>query len=171
MRRDTVTRALLPALVPALLPVFLLLAPCLASAAVTVNFVASDRYTDLPRAPELRQQALDDLAAHFRHLGEGLGPRMDLVVDVLDVDLAGRERPGTPSFDSVRIMDGIGDRPSMRLRYLLTDDGKEVARGEAELSDGGYRERVSTYLHAESLPYEKQMIDDWWRKTMPPQGR
>jgi hypothetical protein len=162
MRRDTVTRAL----PPALLPILLLLAPCLAHAAVTVNFVASERYTDLPRAPELRQQALGDLAAHFRRLGEGLGPRMDLVVDVLDVDLAGRERPGTPSFDSPRIMDGIGDRPGMRLRYLLTDNGKEVARGEAELSDGGFRERISTYLRFENLPYEKQMIDDWWRKTM-----
>lgn len=161
-------RALLP--VPLLLAC-LLLAPGLASAAVTVNFVASERFTDLPRAPERRQQVLDDVADHFRRLGEGLGPHIDLVVDVLDIDLAGRERPGTPSFDSVRIMDGIGDRPRMHLRYLLTDDGKEVARGEAELSDGGYRERMSTYQGAENLPYEKQMIDDWWRKTMPRPGR
>nr|WP_314539172.1 DUF3016 domain-containing protein [uncultured Massilia sp.] len=149
----------------------LLLAPGLASAAVTVNFVAPERFTDLPRAPELRQQALDDIADHFRRLGEGLAPHMDLVVDVLDIDLAGRERPGTPSFDSLRIMDGIGDRPRMHLRYLLTDDGKEVARGEAELSDSGYRERISTYPGAENLRYEKQMIDDWWRKTLPRQGR
>lgn len=167
-RRDTVTRALLP--VPLLLA-SLLLVPGAAFAAVTVNFVASERFTDMPRTPELRQQALDDVADHFRRLGEGLGPRMDLVVDVLDIDLAGRERPGTPSFDSVRIMDGIGDRPRMHLRYLLTEDGKEVARGEAELSDSGYRERMSTYQGAESLPYEKQMIDDWWRKTMRPQRR
>ncbi|MDN4051634.1 DUF3016 domain-containing protein [Massilia sp. YIM B02763] len=155
----------------ALLVLALLLAQGVADAAVTVHFVAPERFTDLPRTPAQRQQVLDDIADHFRRLGEGLGPRQDLVIDVLDIDLAGRERPGTPSFDSVRIMDGIGDRPQLRLRYLLTDDGKEVARGEAELSDPGYRERVGTYGGMESLPYEKQMIDDWWRKTMPRQGR
>ncbi|QJE02423.1 DUF3016 domain-containing protein [Massilia forsythiae] len=138
-----------------------------ALAAVTVNYVDADKFTDLPRIPWQRQQVLDDLAEHFRQLGKTLPPGQDLVIDVLDVDLAGRERPNGFSTDAIRIRER-GDWPRMRLHYAFTEGGRPVADGDALLSDRNYLNRIGTYPRDERWPAEKQMIDDWWRAAIQP---
>jgi hypothetical protein len=139
-----------------------------ASAAVVVNYIQDEKFTDLPRVPWQRQQALEDIAEHFQALGKTLGPGQDLSIAVLDVDLAGREQPNRYTTDSVRIIRGGGDWPRMRLRYTLSENGKPVRSGEAQLSDKSYSSRIKTYASDERLPYEKQMIDAWWRTTLQP---
>lgn len=136
-----------------------------ASAAVTVRYVQPERFTDLPRAPWQRTQALDDFKKHFETLGAALPPGQDLAIDVLDIDLAGREEPNGLGSDELRIMRGGADWPAMRLRYTLSEGGKVVASGDAQLSDKGYADHINTYPRDARWPYEMQMIDEWWKKT------
>jgi hypothetical protein len=136
-----------------------------ASAAVTVRYVQPERFTDLPRAPWQRTQALDDFKKHFETLGAALPPGQDLAIDVLDIDLAGREEPNGLGSDELRIMRGGADWPAMRLRYTLSEGGKVVASGTAQLSDKGYADHINTYPRDARWPYEMQMIDEWWKKT------
>lgn len=142
-----------------------------AQAGVTVNFVDADHFSDLPRTSWQRQQALDDFAAHFRQLGEGLRPEQDLVIDVLDIDVAGREQPSRFGGDEIRVIHGGADWPRMRLRYALSENGRPVASGEAQLADQNYSTRINSYPSDARWPYEMQMIDDWWRKTIGPLGK
>ncbi|WP_323143539.1 DUF3016 domain-containing protein [Massilia phyllosphaerae] len=148
-------------------------AACLAShgiamAGVTVNYVHDARFTDLPRTPWQRQQALEDISAHFQALGKDLPAGQDLVIDVLDIDLAGREEPNRFALSGVRILSHGGDWPRMRLRYSLVEDGKVLKSGDAQLSDKAYGNRVNAYPSDARWPHEKQMIDDWWRATIVP---
>ena len=139
-------------------------------AGVTVNFVRPDQFSDLPHAPDQRQQALDDFAEHFRRLGEGLRPGQDLVIDVLDIDVAGREEPSRFGGDEIRVMRSGAEWPRMQLHYTLSENGRTLASGDAELADQNYRTRVSRYPNDARWPYEMQMIDDWWRRTIAPLG-
>ena len=139
-----------------------------AHAGVTVNFVQSDGFSDLPRAPYQREQALDDFAEHFRELGKDLRPGQDLTIDVLDIDLAGREQPNRVGGDEIRVLHGGADWPRMRLRYALSDNGRTIASGDAQLADQNYSTRINSYPSDARWPYEMQMIDTWWRKTIAP---
>jgi hypothetical protein len=139
-----------------------------AGAAVTVNYVHPEQFSDLPRAPYQRELALDDFAEHFRKLGADLRPDQDLTIDVLDIDLAGREQPNGFGSDEIRIMHGGADWPRMHLRYALSERGKVVASGEAQLSDKSYADHINGYPRDARWPHEMQMIDDWWRKTIVP---
>lgn len=142
-----------------------------AHAAVTVNYVDPDKFSDLPRAPWQRQQALDDFTKHFQTLGNELRPDQDLTIDVLDIDLAGREQPNRFGGDEIRVMHGGADWPRMRLRYTLSEHGTTVASGEAQLADQNYSTRINSYPSDARWPYEFQMIDDWWQKTIAPRER
>lgn len=139
-----------------------------AAAAVTVNYVHAEQFTDLPKTPWQRQQALEDLSQHFQELGAGLQPGQDLVIDVLDIDLAGREEPNGFALTGVRILRHEGDWPRMHLRYSLLEGGKVLKSGDAQLSDKSYAYRGTTYPSDARWPAEKQMIDVWWRATLAP---
>lgn len=146
----------------------LLAAHGIAMAAVTVNYVHDAQFSDLPRTPWQRQQALEDISGHFQALGKDLPAGQDLVIDVLDIDLAGREEPNRFALSGVRILHHDGDWPRMRLRYSLVADGKVLKSGEAQLSDKAYGNRVNGYPSDARWPHEKRMIDDWWRATIVP---
>jgi hypothetical protein len=134
-----------------------------ASAGVTVNYVESDKFADLPFAPWERKEVLDDLAGFFAELGKSLPPGQELTVDVTEIDLAGREHPGRAR--DLRILTGGADWPMMSLRYTLTQDGKVLASGDARLSDMMYMNRSNRMADSDRLRYEKRMIEDWFTKT------
>jgi hypothetical protein len=139
-----------------------------ARAGVTVNYIHADQFSDLPREVWQRQQALDDFAEHFRELGKDLRPGQDMVIDVLDIDLAGRERPVRFGHDPIRVLNEGADWPRMHLRYTLSDHGRTIASGDAQLADKSYTDHINDYPHGSRWPYEMQMIDTWWRKTIVP---
>lgn len=139
-----------------------------ARAGVTVNYIHADQFSDLPREVWQRQQALDDFAEHFRELGKDLRPGQDMVIDVLDIDLAGRERPVRFGHDPIRVLNEGADWPRMHLRYTLSDHGRTIASGDVQLADKSYTDHINDYPHGSRWPYEMQMIDTWWRKTIVP---
>jgi hypothetical protein len=139
-----------------------------ASAAVTVSYVAPDNFSDIPFSTWEREDTLKELTSHFTKLGEGLPPGQDLRIEVTDIDLAGHATPGARTGRDLRILRGRADWPRMTLRYVLEQNGQVLKSGEAQLSDMSYLDHVNRYFDTEPLRYEKQMIDDWFEKTIGP---
>lgn len=137
-----------------------------ASAGVTVNYVESDKFSDLPFAQWERKEVLDDLAGFFAELGKTLPAGQDLTVEVTDIDLAGREYPNTRSGRDLRILKGGADWPRMELRYTLSANGQVVKSGQEKLSDMNYMQRSSRLSDNDRLRYEKRMIEEWFNKAI-----
>ena len=149
----------------ALLCAGLLLAPAAASwAKVTVTFTKPDNYADMPFSRVDRERVMQELQDYLVQLGAKLPADRDLKLEILDIDLAGRVDPGRFRFDDVRIMRGRADWPRMDIRYSLESNGKVIEQGEDQLADMSYMDRVNSYWNSEPLRYEKQMIDDWFKK-------
>jgi len=142
-----------------------------AGAAVTVTYVQPDRFSDVPFVTWEREDTLKELTEHFTKLGNSLPPGQDLRIEVLDVDLAGRAIPSARLGRDIRVMRGQADWPRIQLRFSLEQDGQVLKSGEAQLSDMNYLNHMSYYFDSEPLRYEKQMIDDWFEKTIGPLPR
>jgi hypothetical protein len=142
-----------------------------ASAAVTVTYVEPDKFTDVPFASWEREDTLKQLTEHFTWLGNSLPPGQDLRIEVLDVDLAGRAIPNARTGRDIRVLRGRADWPRMTLRFSLEQNGQVLKSGEAQLSDMTYLDHTTRYFDTEPLRYEKQMIDDWFEKTIGPLPR
>ena len=149
----------------------LALAAAGAGAAGTVTYVAPDKYADVPRDAADRESMMKDLTDHFTWLGTALPPGQDLRIEVLDIDLAGREQPNARASHDVRVMRGGADWPRMRLRFSVEQNGQVIRRGEAQLSDMDYMGKVSHYGEEEPQRYEKAMIDRWFEKNIAPLPR
>jgi len=139
-----------------------------AGAAVTVTYVAPEKYADVPRDTAARDSMMSDLTDHFTWLGTALAPGQDLRIEVLDIDLAGREEPSARAVRDVRVMRGGADWPRMRLRFSVEQNGQVLKSGEAQLSDMDYMARVSRYPEEEPQRYEKAMIDRWFERNIAP---
>ena len=137
-----------------------------ASAGVTVKFSQPEQYQDMPFAAWDRDELLKELELHFSKLAKNLPEGMDLKIEVLDLDLAGRLKPMFRGRDDIRILTGGADWPHMKLRYTLERDGKVVATGEDHLSNMAYLERINRYMSGDPLRYEKQMVDDWFKEKI-----
>lgn len=137
-----------------------------ASAGVTVNYVESDKFSDLPFAPWERKEVLEVLADHFVELGRKLPAGQELTVDVTDIDLAGREYPNFRAGQELRVLKGMADWPVMQLRYTLSANGQVLKSGTAKLSDMNYLQRGSRLHDSDRLRFEKRMIDEWFDETI-----
>ena len=152
---------------PTLLAAATLLASAAAWADVSVTYVKPDDYTDVPRNQIDRDRVLKDFSAYFATLDKKLPAGQSLKIEVLDIDLAGRLYPRHMG-DDIRIMNGGADWPRLQLRYTLSQDGQLLRSGEEQLSNMNYQMTLSRHNDSEPLRYEKQMIDDWFKKTIAP---
>lgn len=148
----------------------LVLAAGAASADVTVNYIEPERFSDVPFTTWEREAALKDLTGHFAKLGAQLPPGQNLRVDVLDVDLAGREYPGRVR--DLRIIKSHGaDWPRIDLRFTIEQNGQVLRSGDVQLRDMAFMDRRGRYSDNDSLRYEKRMIDDWFYSAIVPRER
>lgn len=144
----------------------LLAAAGAASAGVNVSYVAPEEFADVPYSEVERQKLLRELTDHFGKLARQLPPGQDLNVEVLDIDLAGQLKPVRWAVQDIRIMTGGADWPHMTLRYTITQDGKVIKSGQERLQNMGYTHRMNRYFSSETLRYEKQMLDDWFKERI-----
>jgi len=135
-----------------------------ASAAAKVTYNHSEKFTDLPFSSWDREQTLEQFTDYFNVLAKALPPGQDLDIEVLDIDLAGREYPGARSGRDIRVVKGGADWPRIHLKYTLLQNGAVVRSGEAQLSDMNYMYRIPRMSDGDPLRYEKQMLDDWFKK-------
>jgi hypothetical protein len=139
-----------------------------ASAAVTVTYVHPENFYDLPFPTADREEMLGQISDHFKKLGENLPQGQDLRIEVTDFDPAGRLIPSARLGRDLRILNGRADWPRMDLNYAVEQNGQVIKSGKAQLQDMNYQQTFSQYFDSEPLRYEKQMIDDWFDKTIAP---
>jgi hypothetical protein len=144
----------------------LLAASAGALAAATVTFVNIAEMTDVPHHPKDRETMEYAFREHLNHLSERLPAGQVLKVEFLDIDLAGDEFPRVAVRD-IRVIKSQTDRMSMHFRYSIEQDGQVLRSGERNLHDAAYT-LGANYYDREQYGYEKQMLDDWFRKDVLP---
>jgi len=143
---------------------WLMFASASAFAAASVTFVDIGKMTDVPHDFQKREDMQFLFREHLNFLSGKLPPGQVLIVDFLDIDLAGDEFPRVALRD-IRVLKGQADWPRMHLRYRIEQDGKVVGSGESRLSDPGYLMGANRY-DRDLYGHEKQMLDEWFRKEV-----
>jgi hypothetical protein len=134
-------------------------------AGVTVNFVEPEHYGDEDfRISSRRAGIVKAFDKYFKQLGDRyLKGGQSLMIDVLDIDLAGHYERWGPDFDDVRIMRDITP-PRFKLRYAFKQGGKVVMSGEEIVTDLTYLWTSSGRFVRERFAYEKDMLKRWFRE-------
>lgn len=135
-----------------------------AEAAVAVRFVAPERFhAEEFRSPYRREPLVRELSRFLAGLGDRyLKPGQELRIDILNVDLAGREEPWRRGPD-VRVMRDTTP-PRVKLRYVLQERGRTLRQAEETVMDWDYLSNVAARNSSEWLPYEKAMLREWFRR-------
>jgi Mrp family chromosome partitioning ATPase len=129
----------------------------------TVTFDHPENFADLPRDTSSREQVLADLSDHFGALAAKLPAGQEMKVEVLDLDLAGRNWPGIWGTRELRVVEGGADWPHIKFRYTISQEGKVIRSGEETVQNMDYMWRLNRYSTGDSLRYEKQMLDSWFK--------
>jgi hypothetical protein len=137
-----------------------------AFAGVNVTYQAPEQFADIGHYPWQRQEILLELSEHFKKLASRLPAGQTLNVEVLDIDLAGRQRPVRWSLYDIRVIDGGADWPHIKLRYSITENGQVIKSGEEMVQNMMYTNRLNRYFTGDTLRYEKQMLDDWFKDKL-----
>ncbi|MES2015282.1 MAG: DUF3016 domain-containing protein [Pseudomonadota bacterium] len=145
------------------LAALLLLSAATAMAGAQVTFVNPEHFSDVPMADRERERVLKDLQLHFDKLAATLPAGQQLKVEVTDIDLAGQTWPTRLHGRDIRVLNGRADWPHMTLRYTITQGDQVVKSGDSKLSDMDYQHSPSHYANTDTLRYEKNMLDQWFR--------
>ena len=150
----------------------ILLAGGPAAAQVSVRYAAPERFTDAEDrwgSGRSLRTTLAEMTRIFEDLGSRLGPGEALDVTVLDIDLAGYERPGFGTPSGVRIV-GDATPPRIRLAYRLRRGGRVVASGEDIVTDIDFMLSAGSRLSTGGLYYERAVLRDWFARRFPGRG-
>lgn len=142
-----------------------------ASATVTVKFITPEQFADVRDSGFARGETLAGIEAHLQTLAaaqfasaaSSSASGKDLLIEVTDVDRAGELEPWGRDMREVRVLRTVG-RPAITLRYVLSEGGHELRRGEARLSDLSYLNRFNRYPSGDPIRFEKRMLDEWFNK-------
>ena len=134
---------------------------------VEVSYDPATAWADAGDTPGERKEAVESLAAALRALGPRL-PGQDAVlrVQLLDVDLAGTLQPVGASGKMMRVVRGGADWPRLRLSYTLSEGGRELRRGEEQLSDMAYLSRPNPAERSDPLQREKRLLTGWFEQRI-----
>lgn len=137
------------------------------AATVEVKWTNPDSYRDIHHGDgfkeSYRETLFYNLDKHFAKLAEELPEDQHLVIEVLNVDLAGDVHYG-----GINLRRIIMDRyyPRMELRYKLLDADKEKIKAEhVFLKDVAFMMHASGRYKKSTWGYEKKMLDDWFKDT------
>jgi len=138
-----------------------------AVASVEVEFVKPAEFRDIGnRWSGFRdvEDGIKNVSAALKERGElALKPGQDMKITVTAVDLAGDVHPVGRSMEMIRVVKPLY-RPSMEFSYVITEAGKTVREGKADISDMNFMDRFNQYFSGDALRYEKPMLDEWFSK-------
>jgi hypothetical protein len=137
-----------------------------AVAGLQVEFVAPERYADAhldhfqgtdPRVLQILEQHLQGWASRC------LASTAELQIQVLDIDLAGRQ--DWAGAQRPRVMREL-TWPRISLAYRLRHSDGKVIEARQRVTDMNYLAN-SAYLRSDSmpLPYERLMLGNWFMQT------
>lgn len=134
------------------------------AASAEVRFVEPEKFIDIGESSRDREQNLGELEAHLRALVDKRLPASQrLLIEVLDVNLAGQVEPKGRYMERIRIIKDI-TWPTLELRFVLSEGDKTLREGKVRLTDMDYLRGVGLRYSNEPLRYEKQLLDDWFTK-------
>lgn len=140
---------------------------------VTVRFVAPERFTDAENrygSGQTLRATLGEMTRIFEEAGaRRLVPGDDLAVTVLDIDLAGFERPSFSAPQGVRVVTDAAP-PRIRLAYRLRRGGRVAAQGEETLTDIYFLLTANARLATGGLYYERVLVRDWFARRFAGRG-
>jgi len=137
------------------------------AAQVEVKWSNPDKYSDVDAGEEHRQHFKDRtfkaFEKHFAKMAELLPEQQKLVFDITNIDLAGDVNFG--GMKRIRIVKDIFF-PRMEFSYqLLNADNSVIKNGEVALKDMSFLMHSGLRYRNQTLGYEKEMFDDWFKKT------
>ncbi|MGE8128631.1 MULTISPECIES: DUF3016 domain-containing protein [unclassified Methylobacterium] len=146
-----------------------------AQAQVAVRYAAPERFTDAENrfgSGQPLRVTLAELTRIFTDLGTArLRPDERLDITVLDVDLAGFDRPGFATPTGLRVVTDATP-PRIRLAYSLRRGGRTVAQGADTVTDINFLLTSNPRFSTGGLYYERQILRDWFARRFPePAGR
>lgn len=135
-----------------------------AAAGVRVSFINPDQYHDQDfRAAGPREATLNEFRRTFARLGQQyLSPQQTLIIEVLEIDLAGRQEPFRIMGQDIRVMRDVTP-PRIRLRYTLRERGRTLVSAVETISDTNYLANPAGRSGGQ-LVYEKEMLADWFKR-------
>lgn len=140
----------------------------LANAAdVEVMWTNPGKYSDIDAGNEhkkhFKTRVFKKFEEHFAKLAMALPDEQKLVLDITNVDLAGDVNFG--GINRVRIIKDLYF-PKMKFSYQLLDADRRVIKGEdVSIKDMSFLMHSRLKYNNQTLGYEKEMLDDWFRKT------
>lgn len=136
-----------------------------AAAAVRVHFVEPENFTDARTFNESGDVALAEISQYLVSMGDRyLQPTQTLMVEILDIDLAGKPGFVGSRWENVRVLDGEADWPKLRVRYVLQDRGRAISSGEETIADMNYLWPGKSHSSLEPFSHEKLMLESWFHR-------
>lgn len=134
----------------------------------SVTWVEPENYRDIRTTTDSQQRFQEQV---FQHLTEQfsdmakvyLDSEQTLVVEVLDLDLAGDTRHSTSSGRVFRILTSVTP-PAISFSYKIMQGEEVVKSDHVKLIDLYYQESVPAIDQV--LVYEKQLIKNWARQSL-----
>lgn len=151
-------------LLPVALAAALVAGSALAGGTVTVSYPPDASFSDAGKTSWDRETTTTHLTQYLQRLGQQyLSEDRTLVVQVLDIDLAGEMRPTRRSAQDLRIARGMADWPKITVRYSLQANGQVLRSGEETISDMDYSHPRTDRYSSESMAAEKRMLEKWFK--------
>lgn len=137
------------------------------AADVEVKWTNPDKYTDIYAGEEHRRKFKERMfisfERHFAKLAAALPANQQLNIEVTNVDLAGDVHHG--GSNRIRLVKDLYF-PRMDFSYQLLNADKSVVKSEqVALKDMSFLMTRALKYRNESLRYEKQMLDHWFKKS------
>lgn len=137
------------------------------AAEVEVKWSNSEKYSDIDAGEEHRkhfkERTFKSFEKHFAKLAKSLPENQKLVFDITNVDLAGDVHHG--GIKRIRVVKSIFF-PRMDFSYqLLNADNTVLKSDDVSLKDMGFLMNNGLRYRSQSLSYEKEMLDDWFKDT------
>jgi hypothetical protein len=136
---------------------------------IDIVYVNPEKFTDvrdsLYGTDKGRDQYLQVLKENIESQADKFIPAgQHLALRITDVKMAGDFEPWRgPKFMDVRIIKDIYP-PRINLEFNLTDaGGKTLKKGERQITDINFMATINNYFPDDTLRYEKQLLDDWFR--------
>ena len=143
-------------------------------AQVEVRFDHPEKFRDASLDSAGYERGADDyvmktLTQYLQTLGQRyLQPGQQLVIDIRDIDLAGRFEPWHSRAYDVRFMRDI-TWPTIDLSSTLSQPGKPDQQAQERVSDKMYLSRPGRMASSNDRLYaEKAMLNDWFRQRVAP---
>ena len=143
------------------------------AAEVKVQWQEPEKFTDIRPSNDsrkaYRERVMKKFDGFFADVAADLPEGYNWHVTVTDIDLAGEvDYFAGGAGNALRIVKDIYS-PAIKFNYVLRDKhGEEVASGDEKLRDMGFMQQLRSTNSNEEFRYEKQMLQDWFKKELQP---